>query len=164
MTRSLNVPIIDDPSLFVKAFRKESPHREIRGPEVAGKSFLMSGLDSRRFRRGSQLLVNRGGGGKTPALSAAELEALGFRMVIFPGDARKAAGKAVLKVLGTFKERGIVTVWSNEDLLTHPGKSSPRRKRQYTGVFRQPFGEFLGGIFQSRRMRPVQMTLFEDER
>jgi len=54
------------------------------------------------------LLVNRGGGGKTPALSAAELEAMGFRMVIFPGDAQKAAGKAVLKVLGTLKERGNV--------------------------------------------------------
>ena len=54
------------------------------------------------------LLVNRGGGGKTPGLSAEELGALGFRIVIFPGDAQKAAGKAVLKVLGTLKERGNV--------------------------------------------------------
>ncbi len=54
------------------------------------------------------LLVNRGGGGKTPGLSAEELGALGFRVVIFPGDAQKSAGKAVLKVLGTLKERGNV--------------------------------------------------------
>jgi methylisocitrate lyase len=54
------------------------------------------------------LLVNRGGGGKTPALSAQELEVMGFRIVIFPGDAQKAAGKAVLKVLATLKERGNV--------------------------------------------------------
>lgn len=54
------------------------------------------------------LLVNRGGGGKTPGLSAEELGALGFRIVIFPGDAQKAAGKAVLKVLGALKERGNV--------------------------------------------------------
>jgi 2,3-dimethylmalate lyase len=54
------------------------------------------------------LLVNRGGGGKTPALSALELEAMGFRMVIFPGDTQKAAGKAALKVLATLKERGNV--------------------------------------------------------
>ena len=54
------------------------------------------------------LLVNRGGGGKTPGLSAEELGALGFRIVIFPGDAQKAAGKAVLRVLGTLKERGNV--------------------------------------------------------
>jgi 2,3-dimethylmalate lyase len=54
------------------------------------------------------LLVNRGGGGKTPPLSAPELEAMGFRMVIFPGDAQKAAGKAVLKVMSILKERGNV--------------------------------------------------------
>ncbi len=54
------------------------------------------------------LLVNRGGGGKTPALSAAELENMGFRLVIFPGDTQKAAGKAVLNALSTLKERGNV--------------------------------------------------------
>ena len=39
------------------------------------------------------LLVNRGGGGKTPPISASDLEAMGYRIVIFPGDVQKAAGK-----------------------------------------------------------------------
>jgi 2-methylisocitrate lyase-like PEP mutase family enzyme len=46
-------------------------------------------------------------GGKTPMLSAAELEALGFRVVIFPGGTARAVGHALdsyyreLKVSGT---------------------------------------------------------------
>ena len=54
------------------------------------------------------LLVNRGGGGKTPPLSASNLQAMGYRVVIFPGDIQKAAGKAALKVLNTLKDRGNV--------------------------------------------------------
>ncbi|MBW1972534.1 MAG: carboxyvinyl-carboxyphosphonate phosphorylmutase [Spirochaetes bacterium] len=52
------------------------------------------------------ILINRGGGGKTPALSASDLEALGFRIVIFPGDAQRAAGKAILNVMKSLKETG----------------------------------------------------------
>lgn len=54
------------------------------------------------------LLVNRGGGGKTPPISASDLEAMGYRIVIFPGDVQKAAGKAALDVLNTLKGRGNV--------------------------------------------------------
>lgn len=52
------------------------------------------------------LLVNRGGSEKTPHLSAAELEKLGFAAVIFPGDMQKAAGWAMMTVLQALKETG----------------------------------------------------------
>lgn len=52
------------------------------------------------------LLLNRGGAEKTPPLSAAEAEALGFKIVIFPGDAQKAAGRAMLSVYRGMKEAG----------------------------------------------------------
>jgi carboxyvinyl-carboxyphosphonate phosphorylmutase len=51
------------------------------------------------------LLLNRGGK-KTPNISAAEAEELGFKIVIFPGDAQRAAGKAMLDVLKVLKETG----------------------------------------------------------
>jgi len=41
------------------------------------------------------LLLNRGGAEKTPPLSAAEAEQMGFKIIIFPGDAQKAAGQAM---------------------------------------------------------------------
>ena len=59
----------------------------------------------RRFKD-VPLLMNRGGGGKTPALSAAELERMGFQIVIFPGDLQKAAGKAMIEILRILKETG----------------------------------------------------------
>jgi 2-methylisocitrate lyase-like PEP mutase family enzyme len=59
----------------------------------------------RRFKD-VPLLMNRGGGGKTPALSAAELERMGFQIVIFPGDLQKAAGKAMIEILSILKETG----------------------------------------------------------
>jgi 2-methylisocitrate lyase-like PEP mutase family enzyme len=52
------------------------------------------------------LLINRGGSEKTPHLSAAELEKLGFAAVIFPGDIQKAAGHAMVEVLRVLKETG----------------------------------------------------------
>ena len=51
-------------------------------------------------------LINRGGGDKTPHLGARELEDLGYDMAIFPGDAQKIAGKAMLEVYRTLKETG----------------------------------------------------------
>jgi 2,3-dimethylmalate lyase len=52
------------------------------------------------------LLMNRGGGGKTPALSVAELERMGFQIVIFPGDLQRAAGKAMIEILNILKKTG----------------------------------------------------------
>ncbi len=55
---------------------------------------------------GAPTLVNRGGGKKTPWLSTSELEALGIKIVIFPGDTQKAAAKAMIEVLKVLKETG----------------------------------------------------------
>ena len=45
-------------------------------------------------------------GGRTPVLSRAELEALGYRMAIFPGSGFLAAGHALEHVYGVLKEQG----------------------------------------------------------
>jgi 2-methylisocitrate lyase-like PEP mutase family enzyme len=52
------------------------------------------------------LLVNMVEGGKTPVLPAAELEALGFRLVIFPGSLYRAAVPAMLRVLEQIRTNG----------------------------------------------------------
>ncbi|HEV8672499.1 MAG TPA: oxaloacetate decarboxylase [Methylomirabilota bacterium] len=48
-----------------------------------------------RALAGVPLLLNLGGGGKTPMLPARRLEALGFRVAIYPGDLQKAAIRAM---------------------------------------------------------------------
>jgi 2-methylisocitrate lyase-like PEP mutase family enzyme len=60
-----------------------------------------------RFGGRVPVLANMVEGGKTPLLSAAELEALGFRIAIFPGGTARAVGHALdsyyreLKAAGT---------------------------------------------------------------
>jgi carboxyvinyl-carboxyphosphonate phosphorylmutase len=51
-----------------------------------------------RALAGVPLLLNLGGGGKTPMLPARQLEALGFRIAIYPGDLQKAAIRAMADV------------------------------------------------------------------
>jgi 2-methylisocitrate lyase-like PEP mutase family enzyme len=51
-------------------------------------------------------LVNIDGGGKLGELTVPEIEQLGFRMAIFPGLARNAAGFAIKNALGTLKRDG----------------------------------------------------------
>ena len=52
------------------------------------------------------LLLNRGGAAKTPPVSAIEAEEMGFSIVIFPGDAQKAAGQAMLDIYNGLKQSG----------------------------------------------------------
>lgn len=52
------------------------------------------------------LLVNMVEGGKTPLLDAAELEAMGYRVVIFANTALRVAAKAVCDALGVLKAEG----------------------------------------------------------
>lgn len=62
---------------------------------------------AKRFGNRVPVLANMVEGGKTPLLSAAELEALGFRIAIFPGGTARAVGHALdayyreLKASGT---------------------------------------------------------------
>jgi carboxyvinyl-carboxyphosphonate phosphorylmutase len=55
------------------------------------------------------LLINLGGGGKTPMLPIARLEALGYKIVIYPGDLQRVVIKAMQGVLAHLRERGDLT-------------------------------------------------------
>lgn len=65
---------------------------------------------------GTPLLLNRGGK-KTPPISVSEAEELGFRIIIFPGDLQRAAGKAILNTLQVLKDEGN-TVSIQKNLLS----------------------------------------------
>ena len=52
------------------------------------------------------LMVNMFKGGKTPLLPAARLEAMGYRIAIFPSDAQRAAIHAMKEALATLKRDG----------------------------------------------------------
>jgi 2,3-dimethylmalate lyase len=52
------------------------------------------------------LLLNLGGGGLTPVHPIEELAALGFKIVIYPGDLQKAAIKAMQRVLNEMLTKG----------------------------------------------------------
>jgi 2-methylisocitrate lyase-like PEP mutase family enzyme len=54
-------------------------------------------------------LVNVFEGGKTPMQSAAELEAMGFRLGIYPSQTHRAAIRAAQRVLAALKEDGHTT-------------------------------------------------------
>jgi 2-methylisocitrate lyase-like PEP mutase family enzyme len=51
-------------------------------------------------------LINIDGGGRLGALSHDQIEALGFRIAIFPGLGRNAAGFAIKEALNTLKREG----------------------------------------------------------
>jgi 2-methylisocitrate lyase-like PEP mutase family enzyme len=55
---------------------------------------------------GGPALVNVFEGGKTPMLPASELEAMGFRLGIYPSQTHRAAIRAAQKVLAVLKEDG----------------------------------------------------------
>jgi carboxyvinyl-carboxyphosphonate phosphorylmutase len=59
-----------------------------------------------RALAGVPLLLNLGGGGKTPMLPASRLEALGFRVAIYPGDLQKAAIRAMRDVAAALRRDG----------------------------------------------------------
>jgi len=56
--------------------------------------------------KGIPLLINLGGGGKTPMLPIARLKALGYKIAIYPGDLQKATIKTMREVLAHLKEKG----------------------------------------------------------
>jgi 2-methylisocitrate lyase-like PEP mutase family enzyme len=62
-----------------------------------------------RFAGRVPLLANMVEGGKTPLLPAAELEALGYAIVIFPGGLARALGHAAREYFATLKRDGTTT-------------------------------------------------------
>jgi len=59
-----------------------------------------------RFGGRVPLLANMVEGGKTPVLSAAELGARGFRIVIFPGGTARAVAYALQRYFGSLRSHG----------------------------------------------------------
>jgi len=60
------------------------------------------------------LLVNMVEGGRTPILSRAELESLGFKLAIFPVAGMLAAGAALRSVYGEIRSEGSTKSWKGE--------------------------------------------------
>lgn len=60
------------------------------------------------------LLANMVEGGRTPILTKAELEELGYSLAIFPGTGFLAVGKALESVFGALKESGSSTELGDE--------------------------------------------------
>jgi 2-methylisocitrate lyase-like PEP mutase family enzyme len=79
--------------LFVEALRS----REDMGTAIA------------RLGHRAPLLANMVEGGKTPVLPAAELEEIGFRIVIFPGGTARALSFALRDYLGSLAAHGTTT-------------------------------------------------------
>jgi 2-methylisocitrate lyase-like PEP mutase family enzyme len=52
------------------------------------------------------VMANMVEGGSTPLCAAADLEAMGYRMVIFPNAAVRAAAKAVMQVMAALRKDG----------------------------------------------------------
>jgi 2-methylisocitrate lyase-like PEP mutase family enzyme len=65
----------------------------------------------RRFGSRVPLLANMVEGGKTPPKSAAELEALGFRLVIFPGGTARALVHCLQDYFASLKQHGTTQPW-----------------------------------------------------
>lgn len=97
--------------------------RSVYGLEAAlerGRAYIEAGADGlfieapenieevkiiARTFSGVPLLLNRGGK-KTPPLSVAQAEELGFKIIIYPGDLQRAAAKAMLNTLEVLKKEG----------------------------------------------------------
>jgi hypothetical protein len=73
---------------------------------------------------GAPLLVNLGGGGKTPMLPAARLETLGFRVAIYPGDLQKTAIRAMREVAATLRREGTTVPVADRMVSSRIGLSS----------------------------------------
>jgi 2-methylisocitrate lyase-like PEP mutase family enzyme len=65
----------------------------------------------KRFEGRAPLLANMVEGGKTPVLSAAELEALGYSIAIFPGGLARALAFAAQEYFATLKRDGTTAAY-----------------------------------------------------
>jgi len=66
--------------------------------------------------RGVPLMANMVEGGKTPVLSAAELESMGFALVIFPGGIVRALGHMAAGYYGSLAANGTTEPFRNQML------------------------------------------------
>jgi 2-methylisocitrate lyase-like PEP mutase family enzyme len=73
-----------------------------------------------RFARRVPLLANMVEGGRTPVRSADELQALGFRLVIFPGGTVRAVAHGLRGYYASLRAQGSTTPW-RERMLDFDG-------------------------------------------
>jgi 2-methylisocitrate lyase-like PEP mutase family enzyme len=69
---------------------------------------------AQRFRGRIPVMANMVEGGKTPAKSAAELERLGFALVIFPGGTVRALAHALGAYFASLKQHGTTEPWRGQ--------------------------------------------------
>ncbi|MCX7168395.1 MAG: isocitrate lyase/PEP mutase family protein [Rhodocyclales bacterium] len=70
----------------------------------------------RRFGQGIPLLANMVEGGKTPVQSAAELQARGFRIVIFPGGTTRAVAHTLQDYYASLHQHQTTAPWQGRML------------------------------------------------
>jgi 2-methylisocitrate lyase-like PEP mutase family enzyme len=69
-----------------------------------------------RFNKRAPLLANMVEGGKTPIQNAAELQARGFQIAIFPGGAARAVAHALQGFYGSLKQHQTTAPWKDKML------------------------------------------------
>lgn len=87
-------------ALFIEALRSEADMQTV----------------CRQFAHRVPLLANMVEGGKTPLRSVAELGALGFRLVIFPGGAARAVAHTLQGFYQNLNQQGSTATWAHQML------------------------------------------------
>ena len=97
--------------------------RAIRYKEVGADMLFVEAPKSRedlaritKALPGVQLMANMVEGGRTPILPAADLEALGFALVIFPGGIVRALGRVAADYYGSLATNGTTEPFRNQML------------------------------------------------
>src|SRR3954468_4740536 len=95
---------LDDAIQRVQTFRKAGA--DVLFVELKTSATILDDMKRITSSVDGPCLVNIDGGGKLGDLSAAEIEQLGFRIAIFPGLARNAAGFAIREAVNALKRDG----------------------------------------------------------
>src|SRR6476620_3539972 len=102
---------LDDAINRVQTFRKAGA--DVLFVELKTSATILDDMKRITSSVDGPCLVNIDGGGKLGDLSAAEIEALGFRIAIFPGLARNAAVFAIREAVNALKRDGNTKAVSN---------------------------------------------------
>jgi 2-methylisocitrate lyase-like PEP mutase family enzyme len=95
---------LDEAIRRVQAFRKAGA--DVLFVELKTSETIFDDLKRVTAAAGGPCLLNVDGGGKLGGLTVPEIEQLGFRIVIFPGLGRYAAGFGIREALGALKRDG----------------------------------------------------------
>ena len=124
---------------------------------------LMEELRDRRRRVPARPMVDVIEGGKTPMVPASELEAMGFRLGIYPSQTHRAAIRAAQKVLAALKEDGdtsriegdLATFQEREDAVGTARWSTLEEKYMRAGLFLLFFAAKIERSASLRRGNPA---------